>query len=287
MAEKRKLWLPRFRLRSFLIVAILVGTVPGYYAQRARSQQRAVAWIERNRGDVLYQHEVQPYNPLQDIVPNGVLPPWRRENPKPPGPEFLQEYLGMDYLDTVVHAEVYDDDHPITSVDQLKSLPNLQRLKIYLEQAKGCNFSGLSHLKKVRKLILWIPDLDDISFLSHYHQLEVLEIYESNVKDLTPISNLTHLKRLEISGSPVANTSVLREMSQLEEVYLSTLNFNPEDFRKLQSVEEVRLLGKGRSRKECEALLDELKTIIPQSEIGITIEGGLGGTTVWYSPDDE
>lgn len=138
----------RFSLRAMLVLVALVGLVLGW-VHRARDQRQAAARLQKSNPNaaVLYDYEVGADGRLQ-------------ESPKPPGPEWLRERLGVDYLSSVVGADLfYATDADLKC---LRRLPNLRRL--YLARSIDVTDAGLKHLEGLKKLkLLVLDDADQVT----------------------------------------------------------------------------------------------------------------------------
>jgi len=156
----------RFSLRAMLVVVALVGLVLGW-VHGARFQKQAAARVRESNpsATLLYGYEVDVDGRLQ-------------ESPQPPGPEWLRERLGVDYLSSVVGADMfYATDADLKC---LRRLPNLRRLN--LARSIDVTDAGLKHLKGLKKLkLLVLDDADQVTdeglrSLGHLKSLALLQL---------------------------------------------------------------------------------------------------------------
>lgn len=132
----------RFSLRAMLVLVTLVGLVLGW-VHSARDQRQAATRLQKSNPNavVLYDYEVGA---------DGRL----KESSAPPGPEWLRERLGVDYLSSVVGADMfYATDADLKC---LRRLPNLRRLN--LTRSIDVTDAGLKHLEGLKKLKLLVLD---------------------------------------------------------------------------------------------------------------------------------
>jgi len=114
--EPKRRWY-QYSLRSLLIVMVLLCFLfawVGTKMRQAEKQKEVVAWVKKNEGDVTYDFELDA---------NGEYIP----NAKPPGPDWLHEWIGIDYFSNVekVHFFFGLTDFELTP---LQGLPYLKRV---------------------------------------------------------------------------------------------------------------------------------------------------------------
>ena len=122
--EPKRRWY-QYSLRSLVLVMTVVCLWLGYISNEARKQRNAVAWVEEMGGHVEYDYE--PLNPIDVKIQDGKVY-FYEIVPEPPGPDWLREWIGIDYFSDV--ARVYLMDTIIKDLSQLESLTNLKLLTL-------------------------------------------------------------------------------------------------------------------------------------------------------------
>jgi hypothetical protein len=136
----------RFSLRAFLIAMAAIAVFLAVWAENARKQRFAVDWVLRQGGHVTYDFE----------WPNtSAAGPLR---PQPPGPKWLHDWLGIEYLATVT-AVILDRDE-IDNLKPLSNLPRLQCVGLMNYVHPGTDFSPLGRLKYLDELHLNYTGID-------------------------------------------------------------------------------------------------------------------------------
>jgi Leucine-rich repeat (LRR) protein len=112
------------------------------------------------------------------------------------------EYLllmGYNRLDTSYIAqlhslkELYIDCGPITNIELLKNLVNLEKLFI---NSGGFDISWITHLQNLKELELRVNRIDDISPLLELPNLVDVSLYKTVVRDIRPLSESRSIKRI-------------------------------------------------------------------------------------------
>ncbi|REK18197.1 MAG: hypothetical protein DWQ37_04740 [Planctomycetota bacterium] len=135
----------RFRLRTLFVLAVVVGLVFAWI-HAGREQRERVAGMTKSNPSavVLYDYE------LHD---DGTL----NRPGEPPGPVWLRERIGVDYLADVAGVDLmYPTDADIA---HLARFPNLRRL--HFERSIDLTDAGLEpllDLKQLEFLVLGEPD---------------------------------------------------------------------------------------------------------------------------------
>ncbi len=84
MTEKRKRRWLQFSLVSLLLVMTVLGLSLGLWTDRAQRQQQAAEVFRQKGWQIHYHHEKESPG-----------------KPVPPGPAWVREWLGIDYVDHV------------------------------------------------------------------------------------------------------------------------------------------------------------------------------------------
>lgn len=148
-----------------LILVALVALVLGW-VHSARDQRQAAARLQKSNPSaaLVYDYEVGV---------DGRL----KRSAKPPGPGWLRERWGVDYLATVVGADMfYATD---ADLQYLARLPNLRRLN--LARSVDVTDAGLAHLEGLKHLKLLV--LDDAD-----------QVTDRGLRSLGRLKRLAHLR---------------------------------------------------------------------------------------------
>jgi hypothetical protein len=116
-------WL-RLSLRSALVAVSLLAVGFGWYANRALRQRRAVALILAQGGKVFYLS--QGSSTSQPL----------------PFPA-IAKYVGIDFVDSVVHVDLLGPQFDDTDLHLLHDLPSLQWLQLYETKVTGSGFAKM------------------------------------------------------------------------------------------------------------------------------------------------
>lgn len=131
------------------------------------------------------------------------------------------------------------NDNPVRDISPLTKCPNLAFLDLcsvrsyepsIMRDLGNFDFLDISNPtesyryldgKSILDLRIAWSGLDDLHDLDHVTRLERLEIDHTEVPDLSPLAVHTGLKVLKIGNIPVTELGVLKQLPQLEEVYIS------------------------------------------------------------------
>ncbi len=175
----------QFSLATLFLVTTAVAIWMGVWTDRARKQQQAVEAILERGGSVAYSYETKP----------------GPGKPTPPGPAWLRNFLGIDYLDHVVLANLPEDTFTDADLRLLQGLPGLEILFL-----RGANITdaGLVHLKGLHRLChleLAGDRITDagIAHLEGLHRLDDLDLAGNRITD-AGLAHLEGLHRLQLLG---------------------------------------------------------------------------------------
>ena len=115
----------RISLRTTLVVVTVLCLLLGLKVRRAERQKEAVAWVKKIGGNVGYDYEHHENGkPIDD--------------PRLPGPQWLLDYLGVDYFASVEF--VWIDYSNVADLSPLVNLPNLSStVRLLLTRSKLLN----------------------------------------------------------------------------------------------------------------------------------------------------
>lgn len=174
--SKRRWW--QFSIATMLAITAVAAVCLGLWTSSARRQQQAVQELRDKGWRVGYHHEMQSSG-----------------KPVPPGPAWVREWLGLDYVDYV--EGVGFEGETITD-DDLATLRNLPRLtSAAIEDAPNVTDAGLAHLAALGKLdhlYLNCPQITDAGLvhLRGLHMLGHVHLESDYITD----AGLVHLKGL-------------------------------------------------------------------------------------------
>ena len=223
-AGSKRRWY-QYSIRSLMLVTLVIACLLGYISHNARKQRAAVAWVKENGGKVGYDYNHST---------NGAM---YQQNP-PPGPDWLREWIGIDYFSDVVLVD--------------------------LQGKKTEDISPLQCLTKLKRLNLFGSQLRDISALKEFTELDHLLVSLAKINDLTPLEGLTNLETLGLEGNHVKDIESLRKLKNLKELYL--LIPIVRDFSGLYSLKNLKHLRIS-STQITDQQVEKLKKALPQCYI--------------------
>lgn len=242
----------RFSLRSLLALVFVVGVV-FWYSSRAKRQWNSVNWVLKNGGDVVYDHNYDRVNSFARPRKFHTL-----DSP-PPGPDWLRDFIGIDFLDSVVAARVGNDaeNHDISLLCQLYQL---ERLDFFLESK--CDYSQFSTLRNLVVLQMWGAPIADLKPLESMTSLRRLELVDCQVKDLSPLRNLTNLEELTIETEHSLNLAPLARLKKLNDLRINHVDVK--DWEILLGLPNLkRLYIDGLNEEQ----MSKLKTAMPECDV--------------------
>jgi Leucine-rich repeat (LRR) protein len=223
--NKPKLRLFRFRLRTLLLAMLVFCVLFGSKVEEARRQRRAVEWVHKHGGTVKYEHE------KTDATGYPLPSP-------PPGPKWLLEIAGIDFLDSVVSVDL--SGAQVSNLWPLADLPQLKTL--WLCDVPVTDLAPLAKLRRLQTLQLTQCDrVADLAPLAELTELRTLHIDNMPlVTDLAPLAGLKKLRALYAHNTPISGLSPLAELSDLRHIDL--LDSGATDLSPLSGLENLRTL---------------------------------------------
>lgn len=207
----------RFSVRTLLVMLTLFCVWLGWKAQRARTQREVVAWVHEMGGSVYYDYEIDGKN--------GTFV----SNPQPPGPDWLRELLGVEFLDEIVEVRIRKSVADISPLSKLKSLEWL-----CMTNHQVTDLSPLRKLTNLKRLELYSRQVSDLEPLAELTNLEILALDNTQVSDLSPIAELTKLRELSVRYSKVRDASPLAKLKSVERMHLRYSHVPREEVEELR-----------------------------------------------------
>lgn len=123
-----------------MIGVTILAVVLGWWQSEIRRQRNATAWVLAQGGYISYDYE----RPLADgSYPLGA---------KPPGPDWLRNWLGIDYF-ARVEGVILDRDE-VKDLAPLADLPYLRFVGLMIEVDPQLDFSPLYHHQRLKTVYL-------------------------------------------------------------------------------------------------------------------------------------
>ena len=210
-APKTRLRWYQYRLRSLLILMVLVSIGMSWFAvkmQRARRQKAAVEAIRKLKETVEYEWESRSSSKTER-----------------PGPAWLRSLLGDDFLAAVVMVDLYrsatDGD-----LEHLEGLAQLRELHLSDTEVTDTGLTHLKGLTQLRMLDLVFTEVTDtgLAHLEGLSQLQSLYLLGTKVTDtgLAHLKGLTQLQSLDLGSTQVGDAGLaqLKGLTQLGKLNL-------------------------------------------------------------------
>ena len=203
----------RFRLKTFLLVVVVLAAGLSWYASRAIRQKAAVDWVENNGGHVTYSYEF-------DYETSVRLRCRVTKEASPPGFGWPLQALGIDFFDSVAAVEFVDSG--ITNASPLVAFSKLKCLELIDTELQQCD--EIESMPILEILVLTDLPIDSLSFVLATPQLKVVDIRATNIRDLSPLMSLDSLESLTILESPIADFQCLKNLESLRSLELDSLS---------------------------------------------------------------
>ena len=243
--RRRWLWYGLPVLLGLMAVAAIVLIPFAVKLEQARKQRAAVEAIRRLGGRAWYDYQIE----LD-----------RSENAPPPGPKWMREWFGVDFLATVQDVflgPVKPTDNPLDDAgleqleEPLKALPRLETLGISRAKVTDAGLKHLAGLSQVKTLYLFGTSITD-SGLEHIQamtQLEHLGIGETGITDagLRYLVALKHLRNLDLTKTKITGPGLryLEGLENLRLLYLGQTNITDAGLEYLKDCHHLKELYLG------------------------------------------
>lgn len=212
---RTKRWF-RFSLR-IVLVALTVGCVLlGWNVNKAHRQKTTVAWVEAMGGSVGYDYAIDGTNiSLPDAEP---------------GPKWLRDAIGVDYLATVDYVDLSHSE-----VTDLSPLADLSKLKtLLLSHTTVKDLSPLTNLAELERLDLSNTQVSNLTPVANLTKLKSLSVFQSAVRDFAPLANLRDLESMDLGGTAVRDVFPFTRLMKLELLVLDDTSVPEADLATLR-----------------------------------------------------
>ena len=135
------------------------------------------------------------------------------------GLEHATHLRELDLSGEYISGEGWVNSNAISDWSPLSALTQLTRL--ILAGTAVSDISPLSGLTQLTTLSLWGTAVSDVSPLANLTQLTHLNLYRTGVSDVSPLANLTQLTHLNLYRTGVSDVSPLAALTQLIRLELS------------------------------------------------------------------
>jgi len=206
----------QYRLRTLLIVAVLVNVAASWFAtlaQNARRQRAAVVAVEQDNGWCEYDYECDAQG--NTIVPKG----------DGPGPSWLRRLVGVDFLANVtVVSGGYELGDPDRTLAHLSSLPHVKDLDLVATPLTDTGMAHISGLKRLEKLGLGDTYITDVG--------------------LVHVEGLSSLRRLHLSRTAITDAGLahIASLNDLEHLFLGNTQISDAGLIHLSRLSNLRTL---------------------------------------------
>ena len=189
----------QYSLRTLFVAIAVLGVWLAMVTSAARRQQSIVARLRELHAEITYDFEVDTQGT-------------RKSAAVPPGPKWLRELVGQDYLSDVVQVNCSDRNIDDDDLDQLRGLKHLRDLNLIKTQITDAGLQHLSELKQLRSLSLSGPDITDtgLESLQGLDQLQCLSLELTSVTDvgLEHLKGLKQLQVLDLYGTKITDAGL-------------------------------------------------------------------------------
>ena len=228
----------RYSLRTLLVAFTIAAIWLGVVSHRARTQERAVRELRAAGASVYYDFQ---RNQEGEYVLMAT----------PPGPEWLREWLGIDYLARVRRVEYHrSKTHNQAVIESLSKLRDLRELDMSGCEVGPRDFVPLSRLSALESLELGSTRIDDdsLGFLSSMPRLETLYAEETAIsgkglRHLHPDAKLKvlYLRHCPLSSEAYEHIGKLESLEQLDLDYTTTTDVELARLRNLRGLSYLAL----------------------------------------------
>jgi hypothetical protein len=214
-SNKLSRWRPvRLSLRSLLALFLVFGVWLSWTVHDARVQRDATATIRRAGGNVAYSWQLK-----KDGHHTSKGRPW--------WPNWLVDFVGVDYLGTVAGVTLADNREADTVLVHIGHLSRLEGLSLSQSSATDAGLDHIEGLTNLKWLDLHGTKVTDagLAHLKRLTGLRKLHLSETKISDagLADLKELTHLETLTLYTTRVSDVGLaqLKGLIRLEELYIN------------------------------------------------------------------
>ena len=188
-----------FSLRNLLVVVTVAGVLLGWKVREVNRRMRVVEWVRTVGGFVTYNYE---YDENNKWIPNA----------DPPGPTWLRNLIGVDYLAKVTRINL--SNSRVTDLSPLAEITTLESLSLC--GTPVVDLTPLRELTSLRTLNATRTQVADLSPLAKLTNLETLDLSGTSVTDAAPLVGFLNLKRLGLNYTAITDVSPLTNLANLD-----------------------------------------------------------------------
>ncbi len=229
----RRIFLPRFSLRSMLVLVTLFGFAAawvGNWIYRSEQQKRIVAPIHQT--NTLRQYYPFQIDVVYDYAYSADAPFQYMAGKRSGVPRFLLEKFGEDYFHNVLALRLYrhqiDQPEYSSILRQLSKLRSLKHLHLEIDENQFASesFDALDQM----------PNLERLELKLFYQKLTLQEIKR--------LKNYPQLKKIHFGyrDGDEFDISLLAELKSLEEISFAIRKGPPPTVRFAQTLDRVKRL---------------------------------------------
>jgi Leucine-rich repeat (LRR) protein len=181
----------RITVRGLIALVGVMALGLGWEAYRTRLQRRAVGTIRAADGSVKYNWQWRNGEPVRDA--------------KPPAPQQIVEFVGVDHFGTVKAVELFPRSRPVrdfsaedranleSALDSVKTLPQVEHVNLAASRVNDGELAKLNGVKTINHLGLNWTEIGDAGLeqLAGLPNLTRLGLHRAPITDL----GLVHLKK--------------------------------------------------------------------------------------------
>ncbi len=198
----------------------------GWKVQRAKHQQKSVAWVQQMGGSVLYDYQHHDGDEFLNV----------NRFAKPPGPEWTRQLLGVDFFSKVIRADLAGTN--VTDLTPMSDMTGME--SFFLRETQVSNLAPLARMIRMKHIWLGRTKVIDISPLTRMTDMKEMDLTGTQVSDLTPIGGMTGMVWLSLEGTLVNNLSPLAQVKELKILCLNDTGVT--DLTSLADLTEIRQL---------------------------------------------
>lgn len=151
-------------------------------------------------------------------------------------------YLNLDIWDVLrdMNYEKYGDVR-ITTMEDLRYMPNLQGLDVYSDEEVSWNMAALSECVNLERLSLRYAGIKNLDFVRNMPNLRNLDVYGNEITDISILADCPVLDQLNVQDNPItAGLDEVLAKGKME--YLNMDDGQLTDYSSLEYCKKLRYL---------------------------------------------